>query len=58
MRCSICDRKDTKFVYDNWHCSVCEDIIRNATGEYVERDMFDLFEDDEELLYEDTPNLS
>lgn len=58
MRCSICDKQDTKFVYNNWHCYSCEDAIRKTSGDFIERDMFDLFENDEDIIYEDTSDMS
>lgn len=39
MRCSICDRSDTRFIYNNWHCFACEDSIRQAVGDLHEEDI-------------------
>lgn len=55
MKCSICDRGDAKFSYHDWHCSVCEDSIRQAVGDLNEKDITVIFEGEEE--YEDTPEL-
>lgn len=46
MKCSICDRSNTRFIYENWHCNVCEDAIRQALGDLYEDDIINLFEDD------------
>lgn len=38
FRCSICDRQETRFVYNDWHCFPCEDSIRQAVGDLHEED--------------------
>ena len=43
MRCSICERSDTRYIYNDWHCSVCEDSIRQAVGELYEEDIAEIF---------------
>jgi hypothetical protein len=39
MRCSICDKDDSRFVYKNWHCSECEEVIRQCIGLEKENDV-------------------
>ena len=47
MRCSICDRSDTRYVYDHWHCSQCEDSIRQTIGDIREEDVIEIFGGDD-----------
>jgi len=57
-RCSICDRPDTRLVYGHYHCSYCEEAIRNAVGQLDEEDVqYIILGEDEELfdLPRDTP---
>lgn len=49
MRCSICDRNDTRYIYNNWHCGTCEDVIRQTIGDIREEDIIEMFEDSFEL---------
>lgn len=32
MRCSICDSKNSRWIFRNYHCSKCEEAIVNAIG--------------------------
>jgi len=33
MICSICGRSNTRYIYHEWHCLVCENYIRQAVEE-------------------------
>lgn len=39
MRCSICDRKNSRWIYHNYHCSKCEEVITQTIGNLREKDM-------------------
>ena len=52
LRCSICDRSDTRFIYNNWHCHSCEDVIRQAVGDLYEEDIVNIFESDDSNSYD------
>ena len=52
MRCSICDRSDTRFIYNNWHCSSCEDSIRQALGDLHEEDIQKIIAGDNDIDFE------
>lgn len=39
MRCSICDASDASFNFGNWHCSACEEVIKNTIGDFFEEDI-------------------
>lgn len=32
MKCSICDREATLFIFHHWHCPVCVQIIQETIG--------------------------
>lgn len=47
MRCSICNKEETRFVYNDWHCFPCEDAIRQAIGDLNEEDFQEIILGDE-----------
>ena len=47
FRCSICDRPETTFSYNNWHCSPCENAISRAVGNLYEEDFQEIVLGDE-----------
>lgn len=51
MRCSICERSDTKFIYNDWHCGSCENSIRQAIGDLNEEDIAEIVAGDNEFDY-------
>lgn len=46
MKCSICDKENSSYIYGNWHCGSCESAIRKTIGKYTEEDMVNMFVDD------------
>lgn len=38
MRCSICDRKESKYIYGHYHCSECEEVITQTIGNISDED--------------------
>lgn len=32
MRCSICDKEESRWIYNNYHCSECEEAIAQTIG--------------------------
>lgn len=32
LRCSICDKTPSRWIYRNWHCNECEEVITNTIG--------------------------
>jgi len=47
LRCSICDKKTSRWIYRNWHCQECEEIITKTIGTKV------IDKDNEEYLLDD-----
>ena len=33
MRCKCCDSSKTKYIYDDWYCYECADVIRETMRE-------------------------
>lgn len=40
MRCSICDAPKTKWIFHNWHCNKCAEVITDTIGQMNEDDNF------------------
>lgn len=56
-RCSICDRKDARLVYNHYHCHYCEEAIRNAIGQLDEEDVQHIILGEDEELSEFTQDI-
>lgn len=52
MRCSICDSMESSWIYRNWHCSTCSNIIRQSIGDLHEKDIEEIFDEDQNFLQE------
>lgn len=52
LRCSICERSDTRFIYNDWHCHPCEDAIRQALGDLYEEDIAEIVTGDNRFEYD------
>lgn len=51
LRCSICDHTETKFIFNDWHCNQCSEVIRQTVGDVHEEDIINLFESDDNGSY-------
>jgi hypothetical protein len=60
MKCSICDRPDTRFVYGHYHCHYCEESIRTTIGHLDQEDVEHIIlgEDDEDLKLFDVKDVT